>query len=67
MRVIVQDRKSLLYVKGVNQWTPSIHEASDFQRIIKAFDFVSESKLPCIDVLMHFGDPKYDVRLKVTN
>jgi hypothetical protein len=67
MRVILQDRKSLLYLKGVDQWTSSIQEASDFQKIIKAFDFASESKLPSIDVLMCFGDPKYDVRLRVTN
>ncbi|MDB6121939.1 MAG: hypothetical protein JWQ71_932 [Pedosphaera sp.] len=67
MRVILQNRKSLLYFKASNQWTPFIHEASDFEGIIKAVDFISEVKLPGIDVLMHFGDPKYDVRLKVTN
>lgn len=66
MRIILQNRKSRLYYKGANEWTSHIKDASDFQRVVKAFDYVYKSRLPSMDVVMHFGDPVYDVRLRVT-
>lgn len=66
MRVIIQNRKSLLFLKSGDEWTSHINDALDFQGVIKAFDYAIKSKLPAIDVVMHFGDPAYDVRLRVT-
>jgi hypothetical protein len=66
VRIILQNRKSRLYFKAANEWTAHIQEASDFQRVVKAFDFVHKSKLPDIDAVMHFGDPAYDVRLRIS-
>jgi len=67
MRIILQNNKSLLYFKMPNEWTSHIHDASDFQGVVKAFDYVHKTRLPSMDVLMHFGDPVYDVRLRVSN
>jgi hypothetical protein len=66
MRILLQNRKSRLYYKGADEWTSHIKDASDFQRVVKAFDYAYKSRLPSIDVVMHFGDPVYDVRLRVT-
>jgi hypothetical protein len=67
MQVVIQDRTNQLYYKGEGQWTPEIAEAADFQEVIRAFDFVLVSHLSNLDVLMDFGDPKYDVRISATH
>ncbi|HEX4644186.1 MAG TPA: hypothetical protein VH598_01105 [Verrucomicrobiae bacterium] len=67
MRVVIQDRKSRLYFKGTSEWIAEINEAEDFEQIVKAIDFLRQTRLPHIDVLMHFDDPKYDVRLTATS
>lgn len=67
MRVVLQNYKSLLYLKSAKEWTSHIKDALDFQLIISAVDHVNTSKLQCMDVLMHFGDPADDLRLRVTN
>lgn len=66
-RVVIQDRQSRLYLKGADEWTPEINEAEDFEQIVEAIDFLRLARLPHIDVLMHFEDPKYDVRLTGTS
>lgn len=66
MRIILQNNKSLLYYKSPKEWTPNIRDALEFPGVVTAFDYVNKSRLPSIDVLMHFGDPTYDVRLRVT-
>ena len=63
MRIILQDRESLLYFKATNEWTPDIDKAADFQQLAQAIEFVRTSKLPKLDAVMWFGDPKYDVRV----
>jgi hypothetical protein len=63
LRVILQHRKSLLYLKGLSEWTPNIREAREFKDIVHAIDFAQLARLTELDVLMHFGDSKYDIRL----
>ena len=66
MRVVLQNHKSLLYLKNSEEWTSHIKDALDFQQIVRAVDHVNLSKLQSMDVLMHFGDPVDDLRLRVT-
>jgi hypothetical protein len=63
MRIILQDRESLLYLKTADEWTTDIDLATDFQQLVQAIEFVRTSKLPNLDAIMWFGDPKYDVRV----
>lgn len=67
MRIVLQNYKSLLYLKNSKEWTTHIKDALDFQQVVSAVDHVHSSKLKCMDVLMHFGDPADDFRLRVTN
>jgi hypothetical protein len=66
MRIILQDRESFLYLKQTNEWTPAVEEATDFQHLTAAMDFVRLVRIPGLDVLMYFGDPRYDVRLRAS-
>ena len=66
VRVVVQDRDSLKFFKGSNEWTPEIDAATDFSQVVNAVDFILKTRLPHIDILMDFGDPRYEVRLKAT-
>jgi len=66
MRIILQNRESLLYFKSFDEWTEEIEEARDFRQVASAFDYVQIFKIPNLDVVMNFGDPKYDVKTPVT-
>jgi hypothetical protein len=66
MRIILQDRQSLLYFKGFDEWTDEIEEARDFRQVVSAIDYVQIFQIPNLDVVMNFGDPKFDVRAPVT-
>jgi hypothetical protein len=63
MRIVLQNRKSLLYVKTVHEWTPDADHATDFQQLMRAIDFVWTADLKNLDVLMLFGQPGYDIRI----
>lgn len=67
MRVILQNRQSLLYFKSFDEWTDEIEEARDFRRVVSAFDYLQIFKIPNLDLVMNFGDPKYDVKTPVTS
>jgi hypothetical protein len=65
MRIILQNRQSRLYYKCGSEWTAEIDKAMDFHQVVFAIDY-ARSVLACnLDVLMYFGNPKYDVRLNV--
>ena len=63
MCIILQDRETSLYFKSANEWTSDIEQANDFRQLILAIDFVRTARLPNLDVILHFENPKYDVRL----
>jgi hypothetical protein len=66
MRIFLQDRQSRLYLKSGSEWTAAMNKAASFRMVVSALDYALAVKAPHLDVLMHFGDPKYDVRLNVT-
>jgi hypothetical protein len=61
--VVLRSRASLLYYLAEGQWTSDIKAARDFKKVLTAAEFVHKSKLCQLDVVLHFGDPKYDVAL----
>jgi hypothetical protein len=66
MRVILQNRRTRLYFRGSNEWTPDIAQAANFEQVIAALEFVRQSKHAHLDILMSFGEPRYDVRITAT-
>jgi hypothetical protein len=66
MRIIVQDRQSQLYLEGESNWTQDLCKAREFPVITDAITFVHRTKLNKMDVLMHFGDARFDFRAQVS-
>jgi hypothetical protein len=62
-RIILQDKGSLLYFQGPDAWIHDINAATNFEQVLAALEFVRRAKLANLDIVMSFGDPKYDVRL----
>jgi hypothetical protein len=65
-KIVLQNRDSLLYWKGEGQWTPHVEEAVQFEHIADASAFAQKSKITVLDIVMNFGDPRYDVRLSAS-
>jgi len=65
-RIVLQSRESLLYLKGEDEWTSEVAEAAKFEHIADANTFARRSKLTRLDIVMSFGDPRYDVRLRAS-
>jgi hypothetical protein len=64
--IVLQNRESQLYLKKEGEWTALVADAAHFEHIADASAFVLRSKLPILDIVMTFGDPKYDVRLRAS-
>ncbi|MDB6110464.1 MAG: hypothetical protein JWR69_2214 [Pedosphaera sp.] len=62
-RIILQDKGSQLYFQGPNAWINDLSAATNFEQIIEALEFVRREKLANLDIIMSFGDPRYDIRL----
>jgi hypothetical protein len=54
-----------MYFKAGNHWTPNVKDAMDFRHILLALDFAFTLKALQLDLLVDFGDLRYDVRLKL--
>ena len=62
-KIVLQNRESLLYFNEKGQWTANLEEATRFEHVADANAFARKSKLTLVDIVMSFGDPRYDVRL----
>lgn len=62
-KIVLQNRLSLLYLKESGEWTPDLSEAVDFTHVMDASSFAHRSEPGNLDIVMTFGDPRYDVRL----
>lgn len=64
MRVMLQNRDSLLYMQRPDKWTADANQATKFEHIRSALEFAVAAKLPNLDVVLFFGDDRhYSVRV----
>ncbi len=63
MRVLVQDTKTHLYLGQAASWTSDFNSAVNFQRTIKALDFLAMSQIKDAQIVMKFEDDQYDILL----
>jgi hypothetical protein len=63
MRIILQNRESAFYFKSVSEWTADADRALDFKNLIYAVDFVRMARLTNLDIVLYFGDERYNLRL----
>jgi hypothetical protein len=64
-RILLQKRELHLYAGKGSTWTPEVKEATQFDSVLEALSFARSVPDPGLDVLMDFGNPKFDIRLKV--
>jgi hypothetical protein len=64
--IVLQNRESLLYLTKDGKWTHDVAQATKFEHVADASSFALRSKLSLVDIVMTFGDPKYDVRLRAS-
>ncbi|MDB6019030.1 MAG: hypothetical protein JWR19_3519 [Pedosphaera sp.] len=65
--IILQNRKSSLYLKSVSEWTPDDQKAAKFERMTEALDFLRTVKVEkdSIDMVLIWGDRRYDLRVSI--
>jgi hypothetical protein len=64
LRVVLQDRTSLLYVRSENQWTAELDEAADFGELRKAHEYAQQMGHPNLNMVMTFdGERKHAVQI----
>ena len=60
MKILLQDTRTLLYVRTPGSWTRSEFEARDFGHSQKAIDFAYEHHLEDIQIAVKFVDSAFD-------
>ena len=63
MRILIQHRTHLLYLRGDGQWTPDSDAARCFTNSVAALDRCLHGGLGHVQILLKFSDPRYDVAL----
>jgi hypothetical protein len=66
MRVHIQNRATLLYYAGAGVWTHGIDSAFNFGSVVLAMDRALHDHLSGVDVLMHFENSRFDIRLPLS-
>ncbi|MDB6111715.1 MAG: hypothetical protein JWR69_3465 [Pedosphaera sp.] len=64
MKVLLQHKMSLQYLKENFDWTLSSDEAVNFGTSLRALDFCQCHNLPETQVILKFADPRYDIVLQ---
>ncbi len=63
-RVVIRKRDSLLYFQGEGRWTSDINKAVDFGRLLLAREMARQIKHEGLEIIMNFGEPKYDLQFE---
>ena len=65
MRVLLWDGRKGLYYRAADSWTAEVSEAEDFGTSLRAAYYAQKRGLGGVEVLLDFGDPEYNVYLRV--
>jgi len=63
MKVLLQNKKTRLFVQEGGAWTISIEEAREFINSDRAIDFAFEHRLPDVHVVLWFREQNYCITL----
>ncbi|GEM_PF-1073656 len=64
MKIYLQHQKSRQFLMKNWDWTPDIEKAMNFSTSLQAMDFCRLHKLGQTQVVLKFGDPRYDIVLQ---
>jgi len=65
-RVLVRDRITGLYLKQLGSWTQDEAKAAGFSCSATAFHFCLRHELTTAQIVLRFGDERYDLRFSVS-
>jgi hypothetical protein len=65
MRILLQQKDSGLYFKGLDAWVRNSLEAEDFVSSTAAIDFCASKKIAGVQLVLKFEKEKYDIVLPV--
>jgi hypothetical protein len=63
MKVVLRNEQNGLYFQSPTQWAPTPTDALDFLGTGQALQAAEDSRLENVQVVLSFGDPKYDIVL----
>ncbi len=63
MRIILQQKDSGLYFKGLNVWVRNSLEAVDFVNSTAAIEFCAQERLAGVQLVLKFEGEKYEIVL----
>ena len=63
MRVLIQNLKSMLFLKELGSWTKNSDEAMNFETTVKALRFHRKHRLKGIQVVIKFERDSYGLPL----
>jgi hypothetical protein len=66
MKILVQNCRNHLYLKGVSEWTSNPDEARTFKNSDQAIRFCSERRIPAVQIVLKFESQAYDVPIPIT-
>ncbi|MDB6018361.1 MAG: hypothetical protein JWR19_2850 [Pedosphaera sp.] len=62
---LVQHKATRLYYQSPGRWTSSLTEAIHFQDMLSAAHLCRQQHLDQVELVLNFGQPKYDIRLSL--
>ena len=65
MRALVRDLKTKLFYARDQSWTAKRENAWDFVTTFRALTFAGDNHLKGVEVVMTFGEPRYDLTLSL--
>ena len=66
MTIVIQNCKSHLYLHRNGEWTEDAAAAANFGSSVAARSYIQAHGLAAAQIVMCFGDPKYDVVLPIS-
>ncbi len=63
MRILLQQKKTGLYVKDPAAWVSNAADATDFLSSTKALAFCAANKISAVQVVLKFDEQHYDIVL----
>jgi hypothetical protein len=67
MRILIQNCKTFLYLKGPGEWTASADDATEFKRSVDALTFCTKANLEDVQIVLKFPAGRYDVNIAATD
>jgi len=60
VKILLQQTRTQLFLKGLGSWTANPYEAFDFEHSQRAIEYVSNNQLQGLQIVVKFIDGQFD-------